>query len=205
MTQGARAKTAGIALAATVLLHAGLAWWLWSLRSPPPVHTPAALTVAWIDRVPPPSPRADLSPVPASRTAAARPPANSRERSPRGALQAVVVAPSSADSAPPVASAPGAAELLEQAGAWARSQTPAVDFAHDSLRHRVSPTPDGRFAMRRGVSPEDVVRGIGQLLGGAGYTTDPCPQIRRNIANAGNGDDPALAAEEVRRLQRFCL
>ncbi|PBJ82895.1 hypothetical protein CMZ84_12380 [Lysobacteraceae bacterium NML93-0399] len=205
MTQDARAKTAGIAFAASVLLHAGLAWWLWTLRSPLPVHAPAALTVVWIDRAPPPSPPADLSPAPAFPAAAARPPAPSRERPLRGSLQAVVVAPSPSDSAASAAPGPGAAELLEQAGAWARSQTPAVDFAHDTLRHRVPPTADGRFAMRRGVSPEDVVRGIGQLLGGAGYTTDPCPQIRRNIANAGNGDDPALAAEEVRRLQRFCL
>jgi len=198
MAQGTRNRTAGIALGATVLVHAGIAWWLLGLRQTAPLRETKALTVAWIDR---PAPSIDIPVPPPSaplRTAADRPPAPRA----RSALQAVEVdTPSSADDAP----LPTAASLLEQAGDWARQQAPAADFSHDPLRRRAPPAADGRFAMRRSITPADVARGIGQLFGGAGYTQDPCPQIRRNLANLGSGGDAELTGEEIRRLQQFCL
>jgi len=198
MAQGTRDRTAGIALGATVLVQAGIAWWLLGLTAHTPPRGPAALAVTWIERpalLPSPlQPLAQpIKPAPVAATTAAKP---------RSTLQAVVRDPL---PAVPDALLPTAADLLQQAGDWARTQAPAADFSHDPLRQRPGPRGDGRFAMRRQVSPEDVVKGIGQLLGGPGYSEDPCPQIRRNIANAASGADPALAAEEVRRLQRFCL
>lgn len=194
MTQGLRTTTTGIALALTILVHAGLACWLLGLRETASKAESKALAVVWIERPAPAPPAA----VDVPDVAIARPDAPPR----RDALQAVEI-----DALPVDAETrlPTAADLLAQAGQWARDQAPAADFAHDPLRRGVAPRADGRFAMRRSISPEDVVKGIGQLLGGAGYTETPCPQIRRNIANLGIGGDAELAAEEIRRLQQHCL
>lgn len=200
MTQGTRRRTAGIALGATVLVHACVAWWLMGLRQTTTPPAPTALAVTWIERpapvIPPPSATPAPAPIPPDTVIA--PPT----RAPRHAMQAVDVAPVSSDVATPL---PTADALLEQAGAWARQQAPAADFSHDPLQHRDPPAADGRFAMRRSLSPEDIARGIGQLFGGAGYTQNPCPQIRRNIANLGTGGDAELRHEEIRRLQQYCL
>lgn len=198
MTQGLRNRTTGIALGATVLVHAGIAWWLLGLRQTPPPRAASAFEVTWIER-----PAPAVQPRPAV-PAAAQPPVGRPLPAPTPArsLQAVEL------DAPPI-QAPGplpdTASLLEQAGAWAREQSPAADFSRDPLRHRPAPSADGRFAMRRSITPADIAHGIGQLFGGAGYTQDPCPQIRRNIADLGTGGDAELRAEEVRRLQQFCL
>ncbi|MCD9098690.1 hypothetical protein LU699_11410 [Luteimonas fraxinea] len=196
-----RNGTVSIALAATVLVHVGIAWWLLTLRQTSPARETDALTVTWIERpvpvLPPPTP--PPSPVPATSNTATPLPA----RAPRSsALQAVEVERPSIEDAAPL---PTASALLEQAGDWARQQAPAADFAHDPLRRRPPPSVDGRFAMRRSITPEDIAKGIGQLFGGAGYTQDPCPQIRRNIANLGTGGDAELTSEELRRLQQYCL
>lgn len=194
MAQGMRKGTVSIALAATVLVHVGIAWWLLALRQTAPVHEPAALTVIWIERPAPPPPSPTPPPVPVPATP---PPA----RAPRShALQAVEVESASIDDN---VSLPTAATLLDQAGDWARQQAPVADFARDPLRHRAPPAADGRFAMRDPVSVEDVVVAVGTLFGGG--PSDPCPRIRRNLANLGTDGDAELTAEEVRRLQQYCL
>ncbi|VXA91692.1 conserved hypothetical protein [Luteimonas sp. 9C] len=199
MAQGTRNGTLGLALAATVLVHVGIAWWLLSLRQTAPAHGPAALAVIWIARQAPPLPSPALPPAPVPATSdTATPPL---ARGPRShALQAVEVQRPSIDDQVPL---PGAAALLEQAGTWARQQAPAADFVRDPLRHRASPAADGRFAMREPVSVEDVVIAVGSLFGGG--PSDPCPRIRRNLAALGTGGDAALTAEELRRLQQYCL
>jgi len=200
MTQGSRNTAAGIALGATVLVHAGIAWWLLGLRDASPSRDATmALAVVWIER-PPPAVAPPVLPLPRQARPDSAPAVPFRAT--RHRLQAVEleVPATGAD-----ASLPTAATLLEQAGEWARRQAPAADFAHDPLRHRPPPGAGGRFAMRRQVSPEDIVKGIGKLLGGGGYTEDPCPQIRRNLASLGTGGDAELTREEVDRLQRFCL
>ena len=198
MAQGMRNGTVSIALAATVVMHVGIAWWLLTLRQTSPDRETDALTVAWIERpepvIPPPTP--PPSPGPATSDTATPPP-----RAPRSsALQAVEVATSSIDEQVPL---PTASALLEQAGDWARQQAPAADFSHDPLQHRAPPAVDGRFAMRDPVSVEDVVIAVGKLFGGG--PSDPCPRIRRNIANLGTGGDAELTREEIRRLQQYCL
>ncbi|WP_368563456.1 hypothetical protein [Pseudoxanthomonas sp. UTMC 1351] len=64
---------------------------------------------------------------------------------------------------------------------------PTPDFAPDPLRNRRARLPGGdrgdRFKMAPSISPaKKVVAAIGQLLGGAGYTQDPCVRIQENIA-----------------------
>lgn len=201
MAQGMRSRTVGIALAATLLVHIGIAWWLLGLRQTVPVRDAPALAITWIDRpapvIPPPSqpPYPLPAPVPATSDSARALPA----RAPRAALQTVDLEPAPvAVEAPPSATA-----LLEQAGAWARRQAPAADFSHDPLQRRPPPAADGRFAMRNPVSVEDVVVAVGKLFGGG--PSDPCPRIRRNLANLGTGGDAELTSEEVRRLQQYCL
>lgn len=201
MTQGMRGKTFGIALGATVLVHVGLAWWLMGLRQTAPDRETDALTVTWIERSAPALPPDLLPPARAPTTPDTTPP-SPRGRTPRRALQAVDVASPTSNADAPL---PSAAALLEQAGDWARHQAPTVDFAHDPLQRRPPPAADGRFAMRGPITPEDIAKGIGQLFGGAGYTQDPCPQIRRNIAKLGTGGDAELTSEEIRRLQQYCL
>ncbi|MCD9127422.1 hypothetical protein [Luteimonas fraxinea] len=199
MAQGMRSGTVSIALAATVLVHVGIAWWLLTLRQTSPARESDALTVTWIERpvpvLPPP-----LSP-PVSVPATTDPATPSSARAPRSsALQAVELATQSIDDE---VSLPTASALLEQAGEWARQQAPAADFSRDPLQHRPPPAADGRFAMRDPVSVEDVVIAVGKLFGGG--PSDPCPRIRRNIANLGTGGDAELTAEEIRRLQQYCL
>ena len=199
MAQGMRKGAVGVALAATVLVHVGVAWWLLGLRQPAPDRVADALTVIWIERplpiVPPPAPQ----PAPALTTSEITTPPPARARR-NDALQAVDVTRQSIDDAAPL---PTAAALLEQAGNWARQQAPAADFSRDPLQHRPMPAADGRFAMREPVSVEDVVIAVGKLFGGG--PSDPCPRIRRNIANLGTGGDAELISEEIRRLQQACL
>ncbi|RPD87651.1 hypothetical protein [Luteimonas sp. 100069] len=188
-----------IALGATVLVHAGIAWWLLGLREAPPVDSTIALQVAWIDRPATPSlPALPERPAPATTTRTRRVSTSAQPRP----LQSVDVPAAASPSEP---SSPDAAALLDQARDWARTQSPQPAFTHDPLQRRPPPAADGRFAMRGPITPEDIAKGIGQLFGGAGYTQDPCPQIRRNIANLGTGGDTELASEEIRRLRQFCL
>ena len=199
MTQGMRNPGLRIALGATVLVHAGIAWWLLGLReAPPPARDTIALQVAWIDRPATPA-LPPVPPPPAPATTARTQPVQSAQ--PRR-LQAVDLP---AAASPSESSPPDAAALLDQARDWARTQASRPAFTHDPLRRRPPPAADGRFAMRGPVTPEDIAKGIGQLFGGAGYTQDPCPQIRRNIANLGTGGATELASEEIRRLRQFCL
>ena len=66
-----------------------------------------------------------------------------------------------------------------------------------------------RFRMRRQLSGKDVIEGAAQLLGTwpAGYTTDPCPRIERNIGALMTDGRPAgrrALAEELRRRKAAC-
>ncbi|MEN5059356.1 hypothetical protein [Luteimonas sp. TWI1416] len=200
MTPPRRERTGGIAAGLTLACHLAVLAWLLSGSVEPrkPRTDDRRLQVIWVDPVPP-----AVSVVPAPVSGAAQAPlvrsGPSTTATPRSSLTAVEIAP----AAPADAPAP-ATSLHAQARAWARAQTAPVDFIPDPLRHRAPPRPDGAFAMRAPISAQDVVEGIGALVFGGG-PTDPCPQIRRNLANADLGAGRALAEEELHRLQRDCL
>ena len=59
--------------------------------------------------------------------------------------------------------------------------------------------------MRDPVTVADVANAISQLMGGPGYTTDPCPRVRQNIGALGSGGRSELLDEELRRLRKLCL
>ena len=66
-----------------------------------------------------------------------------------------------------------------------------------------------RFRMRRQLSGKDVIEGAAQFLGTwpAGYTTDPCPRVERNIGALMTDGRPTgrrALAEELRRRKAAC-
>lgn len=65
-----------------------------------------------------------------------------------------------------------------------------------------------RFAMRRPVTGKDVIEGAAQLLGlwPPGYTSDPCPQIRRTLAELDQADERnhALIKDKLAERARYC-
>ena len=116
---------------------------------------------------------------------------------------------------PPAALATPAssAELLAQGREWARLQITSPDFTNDPLRrpptHQTLGEDQDRFAMRKPITGDQVLSGIGQFLGlhPPGYTTDPCPRIHRNLnglLTATSNKDRELLEEELRRKQQLC-
>jgi hypothetical protein len=99
-------------------------------------------------------------------------------------------APERPVTAVPATNASVAEPLRIQGPLWNPQQSyavPAPDFAPDPLRDRRARLSGGdrgdRFKMAPSVSPaKKVVAAIGQLLGGPGYTQDPCVRIQENIA-----------------------
>lgn len=106
-------------------------------------------------------------------------------------------------TATPEPSRPLSAVFIEQGKAVARGDT---DYARNPLTATAPTLGDTseRIRMREAMTAAKVVAGIGQIFGGPGYTTNPCPRIRRNIAALGTGGDSELLQEEVRRHRQFC-
>ncbi|WP_407352949.1 hypothetical protein [Luteimonas sp. R10] len=182
-----------------VALHLALVWW-WTRTPPQQQRLPeTALRVHWIERPPPAATAAPAAPPPTPSPTVAGTPS-------RRALTMTAVEPPPASAPvergnPP----PSARDLLEQGRRWADAQAGGHDFRPDPLRpvNPAARAPD-RFRMRPPPSPAAVVESIGRLLGGPGYTTDPCPQIRRNLAHLAPGGDGELLQEELRRLRQLC-
>lgn len=190
------------ALAIAVALHAVFAWLILHSRGDRDDASAerGALQVAWIER-PAPEPSRPAEP----------PPESPRERNatpPRDAATAPARPESVAHGrAAPEPSRPLSAVFIDQGRQFARTQADAHDFVQDPFanrRHALSDVRGGGFRMREAVTPAKVLAGIGQLFGGPGYETDPCPRIRRNIAALGPGGDSELLQEEFRRQRQFC-
>ncbi len=69
--------------------------------------------------------------------------------------------------------------------------------------------PPERIPMRKPLTGKDVIEGAAQVLGlwPPGYTTDPCPRIRRNIdefKTDGSADGRARLSDELSRQARYC-
>ncbi len=165
---------------------------------PPPERRDVALDVTWIDRAPsPPPPSLPATPLPPLERAAAMRPRRARAQVPPGKAPAA--------AAPTVGDRPLTVVATDQAREWARQQAPSSDFAPDPLRRRLRTEPTReRFRWSPPPAPADVVRAIGTLVGGAGYTTDPCPQVRENIARLSTGGHEDLLQEELRRQAALC-
>ncbi len=190
----------GWSLALAASAHALLValWW-----TPPDRRDAAApdeaLQVMWIERPTTPttpSPRQpDPAPTGTSATRAIRPP-------PPAPRAGATPAPAAAE-----ASRPLSAVFLEQGAALAREEA-GHDFRRNPLLDpppAIAAPPPERIAMKTPLTPARVVAGIGQLFGGPGYSTDPCPRIRRNIGHLRTaGAQDAALQEELHRHRRFC-
>jgi len=69
--------------------------------------------------------------------------------------------------------------------------------------------PTERIPMRKPLTGKDVIEGASQILGfwPPGYTTDPCPRIRRNIDELktdGSASGRERLAQEMARQARYC-
>lgn len=189
------------ALAVAVLLHAVAGWLVLHARNgrSDASDEAGALQVTWIER---PASVPSRPPEPATESRRERR-APLREDAPAIRQPEAVVH----DDAVPKPSRPLSVVFLEQGRQLARAQAGAHDFVQDPFanrRHALSDAGGGRFRMKEPMSAAKVVAGIGQLFGGAGYETDPCPRIRRNIAALGPGGDSELLQEEFRRQRQFC-
>ena len=69
--------------------------------------------------------------------------------------------------------------------------------------------PTERIPMRKPLTGKDVIEGTAQILGfwPPGYTTDPCPRIRRNIDELktdGSASGRERLVQEMARQARYC-
>jgi hypothetical protein len=193
--------TQRFALAVTVLVHVVAALLALASRGPPgPGPAVDPLQLVWIE----PAPAAPVADAPTPAEAPVRSRATPRPP-PSRAPDPAVAAIDDPDPPPPEPTRSLSAVFIGQGKALARSQD-AVDFARNPLVDRATgiEAPAERIRMREPMSAARVVAGIGQLFGGPGYETSPCPRIRRNIAALGPGGDRAAVQEEVRRHQQHC-
>ena len=157
-----------------------------------------ALQVSWIE---PPAPMpviplATAMPAPPQRTGVGKP----------DVAAARAIDPDR-DAASPQAQPSMSAVFIEQGRRLLDAQDDGDDFTRDPFASRNARLPGKQadtFRMRDPISPQAVLRRIGKVFGGAGYTTDPCPQIRENIAGLAPGGDSELLQEELRRQRAYC-
>ena len=87
-----------------------------------------------------------------------------------------------------------------------------IDFEHQPLASSFNPRPrpaPGRFRMQRQLSPEDVVRGVSQVLGfwPAGYTDDPCAGLDKAVEMLSQAQAPRdhdLLIDAMRERETYC-
>lgn len=98
---------------------------------------------------------------------------------------------------------------------WDRGWTEPSDgivFEHQPLASSFNPRPrpaPGRFRMQRQLSPEDVVRGVSQVLGfwPAGYTDDPCAGLDKAVEMLSQAQAPRdhdLLIDAMRERETYC-
>ncbi len=110
-------------------------------------------------------------------------------------------------TAAPASNVPLSAVFIEQARRLPAPGDDADAFGPDPLAHRPAQLPGVQadtFRMRKPMSTERVLRFIGGLVAGPGYSTDPCPRIAGNIQVLSQEGDSALLQEELRRKRALC-
>lgn len=98
----------------------------------------------------------------------------------------------------------------EQARQSAQAREP-LSFTADPLRNRHAQLPGGdgrgRFRMKEPLTPRKVLRAIGEMAGGRGYSQSPCPRIAANLPGlltATSDQERELLEEELRRDREYC-
>lgn len=193
-----------VAIAVVIVVHGLMLGVL--LRSPAPsgAAEEARLAVYWLPRpLPAPVPLPSPAPPPAQ-----QPPASRR-------LAAPLVATSSTASPAAVVDPPAPPAVLELrvpasltgSGIDAASLAPRVLGARDV--HLAFQPKRKRFRMKVGMTPEQIVHGIFQLIGAwpPGYTVDPCRLTRQQIdylRNAVDEMDRDLLRESLIRHSPDC-
>ncbi|WP_386743656.1 hypothetical protein [Luteimonas soli] len=185
----------------TIVAHMFL-WWMVARKIVlPSGETGGALQVTWIEpSLPsPPPPATEVRPD-AMRTSA---PHMRAPRTPSPAEAQV-----EAHATPPApGKAPMSAVFIEQGRELSRAAIDADAFAADPLAHRAARLPGpgtDAFRMREPISAERVLRAIGGLVAGPGYTTDPCARVASNIQQLSQSGDSELLQEELRRKRALC-
>jgi len=177
------------------------------LRSPAPNGTAeeARLAVYWLPRplpAPAPPPSVTLS------LPAPQPPASPRLPAPRVATPTIASTAAAVDPQAPRAaldlSVPGS---LAGSGIDAASLVPRV-LGDREVHPAFQPRPK-RFRMKAGMTPEQIVHGIFQLIGAwpPGYTVDQCRLTRQQIdylRNAVDEMDRDLLRESLIRQDQDC-
>lgn len=193
-----------VAIAVVIVVHGLMLGVL--LRSPAPsgAAEEARLAVYWLPRpLPAPVPLPSPAPPPAQ-----QPPASRR-------LPAPLVATSSTASPAAVVDPPAPPAVLDLrvpasltgSGIDAASLAPRVLGDRDV--HPAFQPKAKRFLMKAGMTPEQIVHGIFQLIGAwpPGYTVDPCRLTRQQIdylRNAVDEMDHDLLRESLIRHSQDC-
>ena len=184
------------------LLGLGLIRMLAIKRAPEPDST---LQLVWISV--PATPASPARPLPADN---ATDPASSRARPaaapPKTAVSDAVAGVAS--STDPIEAQPGSlsAVFVDQARQWARQQEPmefgtVAPFDRKSIDLPGQPT---RLKIRERLTVADAVGIVGQWFGGAGYTTDPCPELRKDVNDLSLAGDSDALQDALYYEKRAC-
>ena len=192
-----------VAAVVAVAVNAGLLALLpWLLRTPAidaPSHASPTVEVRWI-RPPVPAvrpPATDMALTLASPVETRRPP--------RTAVPDIdIVTGVEDDAGATLATAPESIRM--NTAPWLQPQRPALG-APDPLANRrvdLPGSPGGRFRMREPPSLAGALAAVGRAFGGANYSTDPCPEVRRDIDDLSLQGDSTALRDALAYEQRFC-
>lgn len=187
-----------------VLLGLGLVRLLTIKR--PSLPADSALQLNW---VPVPARPAIPSRPPSARDAL--PATTTGRRQPAVATIAPDTSPGSVSDTAPVSAveaSPGSmsADFADQAADWARQQAPVEFEARDFLDRPTFRLPGRptRLKIRERLTVADAVGMVGQLFGGAGYTTDPCPELRKDVNDLSLAGDSDALQDALYYEKRAC-
>lgn len=98
------------------------------------------------------------------------------------------------------------AVFVDQAADWARQHAPVEFEAPDFLDRPNAQLPGRptRLTIRERLTIADAVGAIGQMFGGPGYTTDPCPELRKDVNDLSLAGDSAALQDALYYEQRAC-
>lgn len=199
------------AMVVVVAMHVAFALMLMQPQKPSPASGNGALKVVFIEWRPPPAvEQASLEPTPTVRSSPAM--------STPGATGLVAEMVTRSTQAPATA-ASGPTSPIPATDADDRWDMPVRllptggEFRRNPLERPPAellavPAPK-RFRMREERTPEDVVKGVAQLVGlwPPGYTTDPCPAISRSVSMLSQSSDAASRRQleiDLDRERRYC-